>query len=497
MSARFQCWLWRLVMLKFLIMLLWSVPIELPLLSRVEPVTWAPNSPVISSSLLMDAVTAPSQQLPPVVTPLLLLFGAWTVVVLWQMLRIVAACRQATGLSKGCRASDDGDLLEPLARFSKLVGLAVPPRLLEAKGSGSPLLVGILWPAIVLPATTLKQLDAAERELVIGHEIAHVKRRDLLSSLVAAVIRALFFFHPLAWLGERQLRLTQEIAADELAIALQKQHPARYASLLVSIVSKLGTGSLVPTMSVGAAGSHQSLRERLVAMRFMKPLSIRATVAYSLVLGLVAVLGVVPWTVVAAEPPAADKVAPKKTVDQKTVDQMEMNGFGRFVSFEDGTLTLENNAGVLLVWNKLAESKNTVKFDPEANEYKPVVGTADALQQVTPGTYVMVGDKSAYVRIGARKDRVVGTFVSFKDGRLLMLGTNLPESFLKRYGNSLHHSRFRDDVPAYESIDGGEYKLIGTANKILGDVKEGTILAINSEGDDNITLVQIGVPEKK
>ena len=227
-------------------------------------------------------------------------------------------------------------------------------------------------------------------------------------------------------------------------------------------------------------------------MRFMNPLSIRAVVAYSIVLGLVAVLGLVPWEIVAAQSPPADKVEPKKTVDQK-----EKNGFGRFVSFKDSTLTLENNAGILLVWTKLAECKNTVKFDPDANEYKPVDGTAAALQQVTPGTYVMVGDKSAYVRIGARIDRVAGTFVSFKDGRLLLLGTNLPESFSKRYGNTLHYSRFRDDVPVQESVDGGEYKLIGTANKILSDVKEGTVLTVHGEGDDNITLVQIGVQKKK
>jgi hypothetical protein len=228
-------------------------------------------------------------------------------------------------------------------------------------------------------------------------------------------------------------------------------------------------------------------------MPVLKPSSRRAVVARALALSCAAVPGLVPWTVVAAEPPAAaaDKPAPKETIDRK-----DKHGFGRFVSFKDGTLTLEGNAGELLVWHKLAESKNTVKFERDANEYKKVEGTAAALAQVKPGTYVMVGDKSAYVRIGARIDKVTGTFVSFKDGRLLMLGTNLPESFTKRYGNTLPYNRFRDDVPAHESVDGGEYKPIGTASKVLGNVKEGTVLTIHGEGDDNITLVQIGVPKK-
>jgi len=124
-----------------------------------------------------------------------------------------------------------------------------------------------------------------------------------------------------------------------------------------------------------------------------------------------------------------------------------------------------------------------------------VTGTAAALNQVTTGTYVMVGDKRAYIRIGARQDRVVGAFVSFKNNRLLTLGKNLPEAFIKRYGSSLLYNKFRDDVPVYESVDGGEYKLIGTADRVLPEVKEGTILTVQGEGDDNITLIQIGTPK--
>jgi len=221
-------------------------------------------------------------------------------------------------------------------------------------------------------------------------------------------------------------------------------------------------------------------------MRFLKLVTHR--IAIGLVLGMIALLA----TTIPAKSFAQEKVEPKQSVDQK-----EKNGFGRFVSFKDGSLTLENNAGALLVWHKIAETTKTLKYDSDANDYKRVEGTAAALEQVKAGTYMTVGDKGAFVRIGARTDRVVGAFVSFKDGRLLTIGKNLPESFTKRYGNNLHYNKFRDDVPVHESVDGGEYKLIGTANKVLGNVKEGTVLTVHGEGDDNITLIQIGIPKKK
>ncbi len=40
-------------------------------------------------------------------------------------------------------------------------------------------------------------------------------------------------------------------------------------------------------------------------------------------------------------------------------------------------------------------------------------------------------------------------------------------------------------------------KVLGFANKELANVKEGTVITVHGEGDDNITVVQIGVPAKK
>ena len=87
--------------------------------------------------------------------------------------------------------------------------------------------------------------------------------------------------------------------------------------------------------------------------------------------------------------------------------------------------------------------------------------------------------------------------MSFKDDRLLILGKDFPASFTKKYGNSVHFKKFAETIPVYESIDGGEYKLAGTPSTVLGNVKEGTIITVHSEGDDNFTLIQIGVSKKE
>ena len=202
------------------------------------------------------------------------------------------------------------------------------------------------------------------------------------------------------------------------------------------------------------------------------------------VCGIIFGIAAISWTPATAQSPAA---AP--------VDQKEKQNQGKFVSFKDGTLILKGNYSGL-IWHDIPEKTKVVHWDHAAGEYQPS-GTAEVLGKVEPGSWVMVTAGRTLIRVGASKERIVGTFVSFKDDRLLMLGTALPEAFTKKYGNTLHFNKFAEGVPVYESVDGGEFKHVGIAETILPTVKEGTVLAVYGEGDDNNTKVEIGVPAKK
>ena len=62
----------------------------------------------------------------------------------------------------------------------RVVRVRRPPEVLEIDGNGSSMLVGILRPAVVFPTATLARLSRPERAMVIGHELAHARRGDLL-----------------------------------------------------------------------------------------------------------------------------------------------------------------------------------------------------------------------------------------------------------------------------------------------------------------------------
>ncbi len=97
----------------------------------------------------------------------------------------------------------------------------------------TPMAWGAFQPEVVVPPAW-DDWPASKRRQVLAHELAHVRRRDTLTTLVGGVICALFWFQPLLWLAQRRLVIEAERAADD-AVLSGGADPAAYAGLLVDI----------------------------------------------------------------------------------------------------------------------------------------------------------------------------------------------------------------------------------------------------------------------
>ena len=82
----------------------------------------------------------------------------------------------------------------------------------------SPVLAGVIRPLIMLPADIADWTTANERRAMIGHELAHVARRDHLTNLLPNLLNVVFYFHPLVRFASRQLQVEREIACDDQVI---------------------------------------------------------------------------------------------------------------------------------------------------------------------------------------------------------------------------------------------------------------------------------------
>jgi hypothetical protein len=100
-----------------------------------------------------------------------------------------------------------------------------------------PFATGFLNAVIVLPAESATWSEE-RRCAVLIHELAHVKRRDLVGHMVSRVVCALYWFHPLVWTAARHLRAESERACDDLALVLGTK-PSDYAEHLLEIVTEV------------------------------------------------------------------------------------------------------------------------------------------------------------------------------------------------------------------------------------------------------------------
>jgi hypothetical protein len=124
-----------------------------------------------------------------------------------------------------------------------------------------PLTTGVTRSKILLPLEW-RDWDCEKLDAVLAHEGAHVRRRDGLIAALAGINRCVFWFHPLAWILERRLRLLAELACDESCIATLGDRE-RYARLLLDMASVVdGThGRLQGHALTMAASSH--IRQRI------------------------------------------------------------------------------------------------------------------------------------------------------------------------------------------------------------------------------------------
>jgi bla regulator protein blaR1 len=112
--------------------------------------------------------------------------------------------------------------------IGRKVGLAISGRI------ASPVVVGWLKPLILFPPAMLAQLPMAQLEMVLAHELAHIRRHDHLVNLFQTVVETLLFYHPVVALVSRQVRIERENACDDLAVAATRDRLA-YVEMLASL----------------------------------------------------------------------------------------------------------------------------------------------------------------------------------------------------------------------------------------------------------------------
>ena len=144
-----------------------------------------------------------------------------------------------------------------LAALAAELGLRRTPRLLRTGEADAPLVVGLGRPVLLLPG---RPLPADEREVVLLHELTHLRRHDLAHKALLFVPCAVHWFNPLVWWMAREAGRTLELCCDARVVrGRDEAFRRRYGTALLH----LAAGGRGPVLSTRFGGGGRLLRARL------------------------------------------------------------------------------------------------------------------------------------------------------------------------------------------------------------------------------------------
>src|SRR5437868_2693679 len=168
-----------------------------------------------------------------------ILASLWFIGAALVLLRLAIGTWKVGRLARVGSRVEDGVWLSLTQRVANRLGVSRPMTLLRGESLAVPVTWGIVYPAVLLPHDS-DNWSEERRRFVLVHEMAHVKRFDALTQLLAQVAVALFWFDPLIWIAAHQMRVEREHACDDYVLR-DGTAPSLYAGELLEMVRSIGT----------------------------------------------------------------------------------------------------------------------------------------------------------------------------------------------------------------------------------------------------------------
>jgi bla regulator protein blaR1 len=148
----------------------------------------------------------------------------------------------------------------------------------------TPSLLGIVRPTLLLPRDGETSLSAEQLRFIFLHEVAHLRRLDVVVNWLTAALRIVHWFNPLIWIAVSHLAEERELACDALALEhLTRRERSGYAATVIELLERTPALGPAPAL-VGMATTKHQLKRRILMIANFRSHSRRAAWPGALVL---------------------------------------------------------------------------------------------------------------------------------------------------------------------------------------------------------------------
>ena len=132
----------------------------------------------------------------------------------------------------------------------------------------TPITYGIFSPSIVLPEKLVEKISDNKLQLILMHELSHIKRKDILRNYIWLVAKALHWFNPLVYIAYNRYLLNVELACDKMVVDnIPESQRYEYSQTLLDVIKMSGYRQLQKTpITVSFCETNTKVRKRVETM---------------------------------------------------------------------------------------------------------------------------------------------------------------------------------------------------------------------------------------
>jgi bla regulator protein BlaR1 len=179
-------------------------------------------------------------------------------------------------------------LYQLVQKLNAQLNITKPIKILSSCHIDLPVTYGYLKPVILIPTALMLQMNPKQLEAIITHELAHIKRQDYLVNLIQSCLEMFFFFHPVFWWINQEIKKQREIACDEIAVALGV-NPKDLAHGLANVVNYAQKNA--PELTLAAAKKATPTLDRIKKIMGVKPCPSQPTTLTTITMIITLILG--------------------------------------------------------------------------------------------------------------------------------------------------------------------------------------------------------------
>lgn len=249
-----------------------------------------------------------------------------------------------------------GSLMKETA---KMLGLRKPPEIALSWNISSPAVFGIFRPVLVLPSATIHRLSQKRTEHILLHELAHIKRGDLLVNTFYMLLQIVYWFNPLIWQVRRRLQHLRELCCDATVARILREQTTDYRDTIIETARHFLPKPVEP--GIGLLGLFETSNRLLVRLKWLekktwKHRGLRIGTACAVVALMMACI----------LPMAKAKIKEKPSVQSQETTQADPN-------FEPNRAMTKTVRGI--VTDKLGRSRSNVCITTSSNKIRDAIRT--------------------------------------------------------------------------------------------------------------------------